>query len=194
MRFFTFILSILCHLSGSCLWQRWTEFCRGAHSGYKWPLEYSNGFSERILEESLASITPYFRQASMKRAVRSKCLMLPRRWEKEKKRHGGGGGESYCQKAASSLPGCLLSWSIHQPCPLDASLIPCESFLLHLRTWAVREQGQQINADHARYMVNPILIVWCVLERTGEEETERLKNPDSESEYFHVCISVNCKI
>lgn len=51
----------------------------GANSGYKWPSECSNGFSKRILEESLASITPYFRQASMKRAARSKCLILPRR-------------------------------------------------------------------------------------------------------------------
>lgn len=57
----------------------------GANSGYKWPSECSNGFSKRILEESLASITPYFRQASMKRAARSKCLILPRRQKEEEK-------------------------------------------------------------------------------------------------------------
>lgn len=45
----------------------------------------NNGFSKRILDESLASITPYFRQASMKRAARSKCLMLSGRWKEEKK-------------------------------------------------------------------------------------------------------------
>lgn len=36
----------------------------------------SNGFSKRIFEASFASITPYLRQASMKRAVRSNCLIL----------------------------------------------------------------------------------------------------------------------
>lgn len=47
---------------------------------------------KRILEESLASITPYFRQASMKRAARSKCLML----QEEKDR------QKFCQKPASA--------------------------------------------------------------------------------------------
>lgn len=61
-----------------------------ANSGYKWPSEDSNGFSKRILEESLASITPYFRQASMKRAARSKCLILSRRWKEEEKDTGSG--------------------------------------------------------------------------------------------------------
>lgn len=54
-----------------------------ANSGYKWPLESGNGLSKRILEVSLASITPYFRQASMKRAARSNCLILPRRQEEK---------------------------------------------------------------------------------------------------------------
>lgn len=51
----------------------------GANAAYKWPPVHNNGLSERILDESLASITPYFRQASMKRAARSKYLILSRR-------------------------------------------------------------------------------------------------------------------
>lgn len=61
---------------------------REPNPGYKCPSECSNGFSKRILEESSASITPYFRQASMKSAARSKYRMLPGRWMEEDKDTG----------------------------------------------------------------------------------------------------------
>ena len=87
------------HLNWSSLWQKLSPIqstsvaktdrvSSWANSGYKLPSEHNNGFSKRILEESLASITPHFRQASMKRAARSKCLMLQRRWKQKQKDRG----------------------------------------------------------------------------------------------------------
>lgn len=63
----------------------------------------SNGFSKRIFEESFASITPYLRQASMKRAVRSNCLILfPRQTWGESNRDKEVSG--VCTKPCQSPP------------------------------------------------------------------------------------------
>lgn len=67
----------------------------------------------------MASITPYFRQASMKSAARSKYLMLSQLrlmdgWEKEverqeseKERKRGGWGRDIRERCASSQLSCL---------------------------------------------------------------------------------------
>lgn len=112
----------------------------------------NNGFSKRILDESLASITPYFRQASMKRAARSKCLMLSGRWKEEKKdterRRWEGPSETSIVPAlmpvflqnTSTLSSSCLSNSLRAFC--------CQK---HLGAWAVKEGGpvfsEEIDAE-----------------------------------------------
>lgn len=83
----------------------------------------SNGFSKRIFEASFASITPYLRQASMKRAVRSNCLILfPRQTRGESNRDKEVSG--VCTKSCQS-PSCLCPLTLHKTTSLMLSAL-CE--------------------------------------------------------------------
>lgn len=90
-----------------------------------------------------------------------------------------GGGERDHQKPASSLPWCLCSYRIHQPCRPHVSLILCESFfaarsisedeLLRRGTGILR--GDRCWGKRHRYSPHPTL--WFVLQCTREEKDRR---------------------